>query len=228
MRTIRTFRVAPLALSALAVPRSLPDVSPQSKFKTRWVVDRGKGNVGVQTGKDCLLTCHGRYLGRRCEKSLIVGGQTCDLHCVKRARLMRGAAYHRHGHRHRVGEMVDAMHTCIAGMYAFKSMCPPHFNMAGGGRGVKAILNEFSLQAKCELMIRSLIRWFLRLFLAPHHKMEEQCNMILFLIPNLSRFRSNSFPLIVTTPLTVQQKCSKPFRRELHDFDLHDRSQLGC
>ena len=38
-----------------------------------------------------------------------------------------------------------------------KSMCPPHFNMAGGGRGVKAILNEFSLQAKCELMIRSLI-----------------------------------------------------------------------
>ena len=41
-------------------------------------------------------------------------------------------------------------------MYAFKSMCPPHFNMAGGGRGVKAILNEFSLPAKCELMIRSL------------------------------------------------------------------------
>ena len=28
--------------------------------------------------------------------------------------------------------------------------------MAGGGRGVKAILNEFSLPAKCELMIRSL------------------------------------------------------------------------
>ena len=30
--------------------------------------------------------------------------------------------------------------------------------MAGGGRGVKAILNEFSLPAKCELMIRSLTR----------------------------------------------------------------------
>ena len=28
--------------------------------------------------------------------------------------------------------------------------------MAGGGRGVKAILNEFSLPAKCELMIWSL------------------------------------------------------------------------
>ena len=24
---------------------------------------------------------------------------------------------------------------CIARMYAFKSICPPHFNMAGGGRG---------------------------------------------------------------------------------------------
>ena len=71
-------------------PRSLLDVSPQSKSKTRWVVDRGKGNVGVQTGKDCLLTCLGRYLGRRCEKSLIVGDQTCDLHCVKRARLCAG------------------------------------------------------------------------------------------------------------------------------------------
>ena len=89
---VRTFLLAPLALPALprAVPRSPPDVSPQSKFQTRWVVDRGKGNVGVQTGKDCLLTCHGRYLGRRCEKSLIVGGQTCDLHCVKRAWLMHG------------------------------------------------------------------------------------------------------------------------------------------
>ena len=31
--------------------------------------------------------------------------------------------------------------------------------MAGGGRGVKAILNEFSLPAKCELMIRSLKRY---------------------------------------------------------------------
>ena len=41
-------------------------------------------------------------------------------------------------------------------MYAFKSMCPLHFNMAGGGRGVKAILNEVSLPAKCEHMIRSL------------------------------------------------------------------------
>ena len=86
-----------------------------SKFKTRWVVDRGKGNVGVQTGKGCLLTCHGRYLGWQCEKSLIVGDPTCDLHCVKRAWLMRGAAYHRHGHRHRVKEMVDthSTHVCI-------------------------------------------------------------------------------------------------------------------
>ena len=50
-------------------------------------------------------------------------------------------------------ELVDGRYAC---MYAFKSMCPPHFNMAGGGRGVKAILNEFSLPAKCELMIRSL------------------------------------------------------------------------
>ena len=74
-------------------------------------------------------------------------------------------------------------------------------------------------------LVLFLFRCFVRLFLAPHHNMEEQCSMILFLIPNLSRFRSNSFPLIVTTPLTVQQKCSKPFRRELHDFDMHARSQ---
>ena len=71
--------------------------------------------------------------------------------------MMRGAAYHRHarhGHRHRV--VGDGRR--IACMYAFKSLCPPHFNMAGGGRGVKAILNEFSLPAKCELMIRSLAK----------------------------------------------------------------------
>ena len=52
--------------------------------------------------------------------------------------------------------LLDEKNIIIIIMYAFKSMCPPHFNMAGGGRGVKAILNEFSLQAKCELMIRSL------------------------------------------------------------------------
>ena len=50
---------------------------------------------------------------RRCEKSLIVGDQTCDLNCVKHARLMRGAAYHRHGHRHCVvgdGRRIVCMH----------------------------------------------------------------------------------------------------------------------
>ena len=68
---------------------------------------------------------------------------------------MRGAAYHRHGHRHR-GVVGGGRR--IACVFAFKSMCPPHFNMAGGGRGVKAILNEFSLPGKCELMMRSLTK----------------------------------------------------------------------
>ena len=160
----------PLALPALAVPRGLPDISLRNRSSRRGELQIEVKLMSVsKQAKTAFLHVmpHARYLGRRCEKSYVTDRR--DQTRLKRSPLCQACLTHARAAARAVpsprapsscwgdASMVDVELTCIARMYASKSMCPPHFNMAGGGRGVKAILNEFSLQAKCELMIRSLM-----------------------------------------------------------------------